>query len=123
MSDETIGYNISVTMAGDTEIEMRISMTTNAPKDATPEQLAEKLAVMRRAGWMERIAAQERLQYRAHHLKEYRAQQLEERRKQGQHFDAKELAKEEGYIHNAILKVDSDLHADRATYQDNGAAR
>lgn len=115
MADKAeVGYVLTCSFFVDQDTQQQVQITCNAPIDSSAEELGAKLAVMRKAAWMERIAANDRILARGEAIKEARNKRIAESLDKGDDVDDEEIAEETARINATLVKVRAEADADKA---------
>lgn len=109
-----IGFQLSYAAQVDNENQDQLQIHANAPTGASAAELADVIAVMRNAAWLERLACNERIKLRAELVDKARDQRVEEFKERGEAVDEEMIAEERAITNATLVKLQSKLDADRA---------
>lgn len=116
MSDEKkhdIGFQLSYAAQVDTENQDQLQIHANAPTGASAADLAQVVATMRNAVWLERFACNERILTRAKLIEEKRDERVAEFEANGEEMDEEMIAEERKITNTVIVTMEAKLEADR----------
>lgn len=102
-----------VAMIVDGETNEQVQLESNVLATASVEEVAAELALLREAAWREVLATNERRLKRSEVVKAQRQAQIDEAQAEGTELDADAIDEESAQIESSILKLRTEVAADR----------